>query len=66
MEKLDEETHEKICKAYDLLINLQPHIPQVCRIGHEGFIDNYVDPVIEILGGILNREKLLFPVKSNF
>jgi len=29
-----------------LLVNLQPHIPQVCTSGRSGFIDNYVEPAI--------------------
>lgn len=29
------------------LTNLQPHIEQACYPGRSGFIDNYVDPVIE-------------------
>lgn len=31
----------------DQLTNLQPHIVQACYPGRAGFIDNYVDPVIE-------------------
>jgi hypothetical protein len=30
------------------LTNLQPHIPQACYPGHAGFIDNYVNPCLEI------------------
>lgn len=31
----------------DQLTNMQPHIEQACYPGRAGFIDNYVDPVIE-------------------
>lgn len=32
-----------------LLTNLQPHIPQACYKDRQQFIDNYVDPALEIL-----------------
>lgn len=36
-----------------LLTNLQPHIPQACHPGREGFIDNYIDPALEKLRSVL-------------
>jgi hypothetical protein len=40
-------------KADDHLTNLQPHIPQACYPGHEGFIDSHVDCAQEILRAAL-------------
>ena len=40
---------EKMQKAHDELMNLQPHIPQACIAGHEGFIDDHVDAAMNLL-----------------
>lgn len=40
-------------KADDHLTNLQPHIPQACYPGHEGFIDSHVDCAQEVLRAAL-------------
>jgi len=39
-----------------LLTNLQPHIAQACIPGHAGFIDNYVDPALEIARAALSAD----------
>jgi len=43
--------------SYDHLMNLQPHIPQACKQGHEPFIDSHVDEAMRILLEALKEEK---------
>lgn len=45
-------TVEVIAKVHGLLTNLQPHIPQVSG-NRAGFIDNYIDPALEILAAYI-------------
>ncbi len=45
-------------KVHDELMNLQPHIPQACKPGHESFIDSHVD---EAMKGI---DQALSPVSA--
>jgi hypothetical protein len=41
-------TTEALRRIEELLTNLQPHINDATFPGHAGFIDNYVDPALEI------------------
>ena len=41
--------YETLKAARDQLINLQPHIPQSCYPGREGFIDSHVDVALEAM-----------------
>lgn len=43
--------------ARDQLINLQPHIPQACKQGHEPFIDSHVDAALEAINSGLANEQ---------
>lgn len=44
---------EAVQKADDHLTNLQPHIPQACYPGREGFIDSHINCAQEILRAAL-------------
>ena len=46
---------EALCEVDRQLTNLQPHIPQACMKGHEGFIDSHVDVAIEAARGALSK-----------
>lgn len=43
--------------AHDELMNLQPHISQSCRPGHEPFIDSHVDKAMELLSAVSGSPK---------
>lgn len=43
-----------LVEVRDLLINLQPHIPQACQPGKESFIDAYVDTALARLTTLLD------------
>jgi len=44
-----EQLQERMQKAHNHLINLQPHIPQACYPGHESFIDSHIDEAMKLL-----------------
>jgi len=44
-----EQLQERMQKAHNHLINLQPHIPQACYPGHEAFIDSHIDEAMKLL-----------------
>lgn len=60
---------EALRQIEESLVNLQPKIPQACYPGHEVFIDNYVNPCIQIARAargvpgeylVLHRDLLLY------
>ena len=61
---MTDQERKTIQEVHDLLMNLQPHIPQACYPGHAGFIDNYIDPALEKLAELLsvnNIQKTVLP-----
>lgn len=44
----------KLQEIHNLLMNLQPHIPQCCIKGKEGYIDIYVDSAMDKLQTLIN------------
>ena len=55
-ERLEAEVRELMEKALDHLVNLQPHIPNACRPGHEPFIDSHVDMAMRYLKDALAKQ----------
>lgn len=43
----DFKERQTLIEVLELLENVQPHIPQACKRGHENFIDAYIDLALE-------------------
>lgn len=48
----------------ELLVNLQPHIPQACQAGHESFIGTPVDEALRIIRQALARSTQAAPASQ--
>jgi len=47
---------DELQEIYDILMNMQPHIPQCCIDGKEIVIDAYVEKAMNKLEQLINQE----------
>ncbi len=58
VERIDQRDAIKaLAEVERLLTYLQPHIEQACYPGRAAFIDNYVDPAVELIRTVLHASQ---------